>query len=251
MENIVVKKGLANITEFERQQWITLFKSCFSKTDEQAVSVFKKYEIHYDSCWFCMAFVEDKLVACYSGIVLPINNFDIFLSTDTMSNGVIRNATVKLARPLYEDLKGSGVRAVCGFPNKNILSIREKRLGWTIVGEIYYYVGIPFLWRLFRIADAAHKKYQWFLNRPLVGCFARPVRFLSILGRYKVYGSRISFLVLACGSKKPGIFFIRIPSFLIQPKKFGYVMLGNVCIEDKAIIEQSVDFLDMNSIDVP
>jgi len=250
MGQLVIKIGFTSLSAWEKEQWVKLFQICFLKNEGQSRNIFAKYELNPETSCFCYILHNDEMVACYSGIILQIKDQNVFLSTDTMSNGVVRDATVKMAKLLYADLKLRNVIAVCGFPNKNIAAIRIRKLGWKIIGEINYYVGIPLLWRFLLCSRGVSSAQAWYLRRPGIGFFNAVNGFITLLGRNGLYKGAFFSLKLSCGTKPPGYFFIRVPSRIIQPKKFGFLMLSS-CDKMNQLMYDSFDFLDMNSIDVP
>ncbi|MBU3578626.1 hypothetical protein ICN17_01240 [Polynucleobacter sp. 73C-SIWE] len=247
--DIILRHGVSALSIDEKVAWIQLFCHCFKKNENQAESIFRKYVLHGDGSIFCFGLVDRKIVACYSGLILAIGDKNIFLSTDTMSKGIMVNATVRLGNYLYGYLSRGGVVAVCGYPNENIALIRQRRLGWRMAGSIYPFVGVPLLWRIFmkKKGDA----FLWSVIRPPNGFFSKPPPFVSLLGRSCVYGGSLLSLCFTLAAKPPGMFFIRIPSALIKPKKFGYVLLCSNTSFLEARITEAIAELDIDTIDVP
>ncbi len=246
---IILRHGVSELSIDEKAAWIQLFCNCFKKNERGAESIFKKYLLHGDRSIFCFGLVDGKIVACYSGLTLAIGDKNIFLSTDTMSNGVMVNATVKLGKYLYNHLSRNGVEAVCGYPNENISVIRQRKLGWKMTGSIYPFVGVPILWRFFMRKKGVTT--LWSVIRPPNGFFSKPPPFVSLLGRGCLYGSSFLSLHFTLAAKPPGMFFIRIPSTLIKPKKFGYVLLCDNALNLEARITEAIAELDIDTIDVP
>lgn len=250
MEDIKVCHGLSFLTDSDIDKWLALFAICFKTSPEKAAVVFEKYKLHNDDAWFCLGYSGDNLVACYSGIERRVRGDRIFLSTDTMSSGVMKNATVKLGLYLYERLRESGVIAVCGFPNDKIIRIREKKLGWKMVGHLRIYVAplVLWRWRKQRPVDIP----QWEIERPASGFYGKPLPFTQVLGRYFLY--RLNLwrpLVLTAATFRPGPFFIELPHKLVEPKPFGFRILSPDGAKVEAIIMEMVKHLDIQSIDVP
>ena len=250
MDSISIRKTVAALSSQEREQWLKLFQECYRKGRDAAEAIFRKYEMHGQDAWFCIAIQDDCIVACYSGVILPFGSSRIFLATDTMSNGQLRNATVKLAEVLYGHLKEAGVDAVCGFPNGNIIRIRERRLGWKITGQLNAYIGVPLLWRLGRRPQTGDPTL-WDLARPKEGFFARRRIFIRLLGRHGLYSGTTCSAVLTLSAQSPGPFFIRIPQAFAAPKMFGWVLTNQGNTELAASLQAASGKLDLNTIDVP
>jgi len=225
-------------------EWVRLFCECYKVRRDIANSVFQKYQIN--SARFCALVSSGKMIACYSGVRLTLKGKAIFLSTDTMSDGSVGFATVKLAKILYEKLKNEGVIAVCGYPNENIRMIRQRRLGWAMIGELNCYVGIPFLWRYARTECSSD---LWIVKRPTSGFFTWKKTVFLPLCRSKEHPSKIAPRI-ALSAYRPGLFFIRVPSVLVKPKQFGYKMLSDDLV-DVELIRSCLPWLDMDTIDVP
>ncbi|WP_460069179.1 glycosyltransferase family A protein [Pseudomonas sp. H2_E05] len=132
-------------------QWTRLFQRCFGGSEDNATRVFQKYLLN-DSR-ICYSVKEGTMVAAYCGLRLSHEDGAVFLSTDTMSDGTQKGSSVILGKRLYKSFVEEGIDIVCGYPNKNIRRIREKGLGWTLNGNLYLYMGIPFLWRFFQKTD--------------------------------------------------------------------------------------------------
>ncbi len=247
--NIILRQGVGALSVDEKAAWIQLLCNCFKKNENQAESIFRKYLLHGDRSIFCFGLVDRKIVACYSGLILEIGDKSIFLSTDTMSNGIMVNATVKLGSYLYGYLSRGGIVAVCGYPNENIALIRQRRLGWRMAGSIYPFVGVPLLWKFFMRKKGAAT--LWTVTRPPNGFFSKPPPFVSLLGRSCLYKSSLLSLRFTLAAKSPGVFFIRLPSTLIRPKKFGYVLLCNNTPFIEARFTEAIEELDIDTIDVP
>ena len=246
--NIVIRKEFSLLTSDEKEQWLALFSDCFKCNKQVALSAFEKYRLHGENSVFCIGLLDDVIVACYSGIILSVGARRIFLSTDTMSNGLLNNATVKLGRYLYQYLVECGVILVCGFPNENVRKIREKKLGWKIIGKVNAYIGIPFFWRFFRRLNNCP---IWMLERPSSGYFTKVRPLVSLLGRTCIYGKNLISLKFTLTAFSPGVFFIKVPNFLVSPKLFGYVLLIDSDVEALPWILKCAANLDLNCIDVP
>lgn len=240
----IVRRGEYN-DEFIAK-WASLFQRCFGGSEEKARRVFQKYLLN-DSR-ICCLFNSGKMIAAYCGIKVSHEDSAAFLSTDTMSDGTQRGASVILGNKLYATLVMEGVTVVFGYPNQNIRGIREKRLGWTLNGNLHLYIAIPFVWRFFR------KIYKdpalWTIARPAGGWFTRKKPFLfNLLGRNGLYSSGFGF-VISLSSYRPGVFFIRMPRFIFEPRTFGYKFLienerNRISLLDK------IKYLDIDTIDIP
>jgi hypothetical protein len=247
MEAIVIRRGLSSVPSVDVDAWKSLFIECFKKTPQEAASIFRKYELQPEQVWMCMAFKDGQLVACYSGVALAFGSEQVLLATDTMSNGQIAGATVKMAQMLYPALAAAGVSAVCGYPNGNIIKLRERKLGWKMVGQMHLYIGVPVLWRLGQRSPAS--RALWNLRRPDTGFFA-PTRLpLTLLGRDGPYRGGV--LIATLASRAPGPGFIRVPSSLVAPKNFGFVLTSEGTSQTAWQLEQAARDLDLNTIDVP
>ena len=225
-------------------QWVSLFCECYKVDRKIALSVFEKYRIN--NARFCALMNDGKMVACYSGLNLSFKGKNIFLSTDTMSDGSVDFATVKLAKYLYAKLREDGVIAVCGYPNENIRTIRQRGLGWVMVGQLKCYIGVPFLWRWGRNECSPD---LWIVNRSASGFFTWSTRLFVPLCRSQEHSSSFA-LRIALSAYRPGSFFIRVPSVFVKPKQFGYKMLSDDPLDEGAI-RSCLARLDMDTIDVP
>lgn len=227
-------------------QWTGLFQRCFGGTEDNATRVFQKYLLNDSS--ICYSVKDGTLVAAYCGLRLSHEDSSVFLSTDTMSDGTQKGSSVILGKRLYKSLAEEGILAVCGYPNKNIRRIREKGLGWTLSGHLYLYVGIPFLWRFFR--KPANRHGVWKLVRPTGGWFTRkPPPLVNLLGSDGLYSSNPG-LVITLSAYRPGTFFIKVPSFLFEPRTFGYKCLTEQTEKNNAFLEK-IKFLNIDTIDIP
>lgn len=227
-------------------QWVRLFQRCFGGAEEIAVRVFQKYELNESR--ICCLFMDGVMVAAYCGLKLGYDDGFAFLSTDTMSDGTKRGASVILGTKLYDSLTSENVSVVFGYPNKNIRKIREKGLGWTLQGNLYLYLGIPFAWRFFR--KSFSESGLWKVERPSGGWYTRKKPFLfNLLGRDGLY-SRDFGIVITLSAYRPGVFFIRVPDFLFEPRTFGYKLLTET-LESTSIIVKKIERLDVDTIDIP
>lgn len=227
-------------------QWIGLFQRCFGGTEEKAARVFQKYLLN-DSM-FCCLFKSGVMIAAYCGIKVSYEDGAAFLSTDTMSDGTKRGASVILGKKLYDALVLEGVSIVFGYPNQNIRKIRERGLGWTLNGNLSLYIGVPFVWRFFRkmLKDFS----LWTVARPADGWYTRKKPFLfNLLGRNGLYSSGFGF-VITLSSYRPGVFFIRVPDFIFEPRTFGYKFLIENEKNSLSILSK-IKFIDIDTIDIP
>jgi len=123
------------LIELYSEEWIYLFDKCFKSGIDKARNIFfNKYQNNKGNVALC--FNNGKMCASYSVIFDNLGR-PICLSVDTMSDGSIRLATVKIANVLYDHLKHSGFSFILGFPNKKITNLRKRFLGWVAV-ESYY-----------------------------------------------------------------------------------------------------------------
>ena len=235
-----------DINEVFVAKWIGLFQRCFGGNDEKAVCVFQKYLLN-DSR-FCCLFKSGVMIAAYCGIKVIYEDGAAFLSTDTMSDGTKRGASVLLGKKLYDSLILEGISIVFGYPNQNIRKIRERGLGWTLNGNLYLYIGIPFAWRFFR--NILKYCSLWTVARPAGGWYTRKKPFLfNLLGRNGLYSSDFGF-VITLSSYRPGVFFIRVPDFIFEPRTFGYKFLIENEKNSLSILRK-IEFLDIDTIDIP
>jgi hypothetical protein len=225
-------------------QWVDLFCKSYKVGSKIAISVFQKYRINDPR--FCALINNGRMVACYSGLNLKFRGKSIFVSTDTMSDGSVAFATVILAKYLYGKLIEDGVIAVCGYPNENIRVIRQRALGWVIVGQLDCYIGVPFLWK-HGLNDCSSD--IWIVKRPASGFFTWGTKVVVPLCRSQEYSSSYA-LRIALSAFRPGRFFIRVPSIFVKPKQFGYKMLS-YDPRDEDAIRSCLPRLDMDTIDVP
>lgn len=227
-------------------KWASLFQRCFGGTKEKAVRVFQKYLLN-DSRLCCL-FKSGVMIAAYCGIKVSYEDSAAFLSTDTMSDGTKRGASVILGKKLYDTLAIEGISVVFGYPNQNIRKIREIKLGWTLNGSLSLYIGIPFIWRFFRKIP---KDFSlWTIARPADGWFTRKRPFLfNLLGRNGLYSSGFGF-VISLSSYRPGVFFIRVPDFIFEPRTFGYKFLIESENNRLALLNK-IKYLDIDTIDIP
>jgi hypothetical protein len=227
-------------------QWISLFIRCFGGTEEKAMLIFQKYILN-DSMICCM-FKSGVMIAAYCGIKLNSGDILAFLSTDTMSDGTKKGSSVILGKKLYDTLILEGVSVVFGYPNQNIRRIRERGLGWTLDGSLQLYFGIPFAWRFYR--QTIKKDILWTVVRPVGGWFTREKPFLiNLLGRNGLYSSDFG-MVITLSSYRPGLFFMRVPSFIFAPRTFGYKFLIQD-EENKNLLLNKIKILDIDTIDIP
>ncbi|ASE19660.1 glycosyltransferase family 2 protein [Pseudomonas protegens] len=240
---------IAKCSDFSNEfitQWTRLFQRCFGGSEENATRVFQKYLLN-DSR-ICYTVKDGIMVAAYCGLRLSHEDSAVFLSTDTMSDGTQKGSSVILGKRLYKSFAEEDIYAVCGYPNKNIRKIREKGLGWTLNGNLYLYVGIPFFWRFFR--KPIKENGLWKINRPTGGWFTRKnPPLVHLLGSDGLYSSNAG-LVITLSAYRPGAFFIRVPSFLFEPRSFGYKLLTEN-VEKNNVFLKKIKFLNLDTIDIP
>ncbi|RDS88069.1 glycosyltransferase family 2 protein [Pseudomonas fluorescens] len=226
--------------------WSRLFQRCFGGTEKNAVYVFQKYLLN-DSR-ICYSIKDGIMVAAYCGLKLRHEDAYVFLSTDTMSDGTQKGSSIILGKRLYKFLIEDNIEIVCGYPNKNIRKIREKGLGWTLNGHLYLYIGIPFLWRLFR--NSNKNVLLWKATRPEGGWFTRekPL-FVNLLGPEGLYSANVG-AVITLSAYRPGPFFIKVPDFLFEPRNFGYKLLTENAAKNNVFLKK-IAHLNLDTIDIP
>ena len=246
--NIKIIEGLHNMSVLERQYWLKLFQECFRRNKAESSSGFLKYENHPNDCFFCIVLVGEKMVASYSGIAFRVSGIRVFLSTDTMSNGEMKNATETLGKKLYDYLAKNDVDVVCGFPNEKGF-FGHKRLGWKFEGELYPYIGIPFIWRMSLSKEC--RSGIWSLKRPEDGVFVKKPVWLTIYGREGLYHGWFCSIVFTLSTKPPGRWFLRVPHKIIPKKRFGFVLLRKDNYQLENVVRSMINKMDINTIDVP
>lgn len=123
------------LIELYSEEWINLFNECFKSGIKKARTIFlNKY--HNNKGKVALYFYNGKICASYSVLFDNLGR-PICLSVDTMSDGTVRLATIKIANVLYDHLKISGFTLILGFPNKKITNLRKRFLGWISI-ETYY-----------------------------------------------------------------------------------------------------------------
>lgn len=145
LEHYVDIKLIDDIDNAFKAKWIKLFCATFNKSAQTAHRIFEKYTLN-DGI-FSAVFIQDELVACYSGIKMKSLSSELkfFLSTDTMSNGRVKSASILAAQELYRYLRSSGLDIVCGYPNEKIYGIRINKLKWSYLKNINLFLKIPFM----------------------------------------------------------------------------------------------------------
>ncbi|MDK3019092.1 hypothetical protein [Pseudodonghicola flavimaris] len=245
-EHIAILTGAEADTAFEAE-WCALFARCYGATEDKGHALFRKYRLN--PARFAGLWLGDRLVACYSGLLLDSGIGPVFLATDTMSDGSRGKASVTLGTALYERLAAASVTAVVGYPNENIRHLRQKYLGWTLRGEMNLYVGVPLLWRLGFTGARAEQAGLWQVSRPDSGAFAPLPPLLRLAARGHGYGARRLALTVTLSAARPGPFFLRVPAALVASRQFGYRLLS----EDvsAAQMQTMIAALDLDTIDVP
>lgn len=236
MEVLIIKSN--EITAQQKLDWIRLHAECFSCNENKSTTIFNRKYLSNDSI-FCMAYLNNQLSASYNIIICQSEKFKFALSTDTMSNGLIISATVKLANILYRHLKNLGFDFVVGFPNNKIQKIRERRLGWKIISEFKFYI-LPFF------KSSKLVKPLFYINRSGGSFFALP-HLITILVSPKGGGPNAScssffYLVGTCGMKPN--FSFPLNNLINSSKNFGYVSLSGAQFPSEF-------YIDIDSIDVP
>ena len=151
-----------------------------------------------------------------------------------------------MAGLLYEQLYQSGFALVLGYPNDNIRKIRQRKLGWTIEGELFAWVGVPLLRSLF----TNHVDNElWKVRRPNSGFFGAKYPLLKLLGRTRHYGPWFG-IPFTLAATRPGFFFFKVPELLVRKKTFGFRALGD-CGDVEQSLRVSLSQLDLETIDLP
>ena len=242
-DKLVILRG-EEITPTFESDWVALFARAYQSTEDKGKLLIRKYKLNRSR--LCLLYADGRMVGSYSGLELPFAGTRVFLSTDTMSDGTRRGASVIMGNHLYEELEREGFVAVCGYPNDKIRKLREKRLLWIIDGELALWVGLPALWRFGR-RDPEND--LWRLQRPEGGFFGRPILGMNLLGRKGLLRRGPGFAV-TLASRSPGPFFVRVPSRLFSPRTFGYRFLA-ATPEQCEVFLDAVQRLDLETIDIP
>jgi hypothetical protein len=225
-------------------EWVRLFSRAYGTSEEKGSLLFRKYKLNNSR--FCVLYMDHQMVAAYSGLELSSATFKIFLSTDTMSDGSKKGASVLLASHLYDQLTADNFLVVCGYPNDKIRKLRQNRLDWIIGGELFLWAGFPLFWRFWRTPSVDS---LWRVLRPIGGFFDKPIFGINLLGRNGLLSHKLGFS-LTLASKRPGLFFIRIPVKFFPARTFGYKFLNESVIEQRNFISL-IDNLDVETIDIP
>lgn len=226
-----------NLTKSEKAEWIKLFCRCFQKSEKNALRIFRKYELNRSK--FCLVYKQNVLAACYSGIYPRSIFISLFLSTDTMSSGLVKGGSVIAAKMLYDRLRKEGVQLVCGYPNSEIEGLRIAKLNWKFSTYLDVFI-VPFF------LEIKHQKPLFEINRPAEGFYGRDYPFVQ-LGNYRKFAPFRMYL----GNKRPHNLSIRLCSIFPKTrKKFFYCILQEINHCDIQLLETDL-ILDCNSIDVP
>jgi hypothetical protein len=234
------------ITSEFQSSWEDLFARCYGSSVINARKVFEKYQLNTPH--FSAMYAGGNLVGCYSGLELGWGEHKVFLSTDTMSDGTIRSGTVKMATHLYDQLRSRGVKVVVGYPNDNIRSIRVKKLGWSMEGKLYLWVGVPLISELIKARSFKHADL-WSLNRPTSGFFGKIRSPFRLVTPHRGYGSMFG-VPITLSARRPGLFFLKVPTKVVAGKTFGYLMLS----DDESLrleLVQRLSSLNIDTIDLP
>jgi hypothetical protein len=242
-DHLEIVRGEEMSAAFE-DDWVNLFARAYQSNVEKGRLLLRKYKINKSR--LCVLYVDERMVGSYSGLELTFANKFIFLSTDTMSDGTRRGASVEMGKYLYEQLTKDGFLAVCGYPNDNIRKLRQKRLEWIIDGKVFLWVGVPFFWGIGR-NKPVHD--LWRVNRPKNGFFGPALRGINLVGRDGLFQSGLGF---ACtiASQRPSPFFFRVPAMIFEPRTFGYRFLIK-SNEHQEIFLSVLTKLDLETIDIP
>lgn len=120
------------------EEWCNLFCNCFKVKKTKAHFVLEtKYTLN--DGYVALLFVDLKLVASYA-VIRNANESAMGLSIDTMADGSVKGATLKLTAVLYPYLTSKGIEVLLGYPNKRILKLRLTKLGWKSLRmeDIYF-----------------------------------------------------------------------------------------------------------------
>ena len=204
------------VSEFA-SEWSALLLECFGGSKRYADSILKrKYVLNegvVGTLWR-----DGKLAAAYS-VVFDAFGRNTALSVDTMSNGQVRSATVKLAPEVYDYLREKNIDILYGFPNEKIINLRVRKLGWLKLEEKFFYLTYGRRKNDSRAPDTAFA-----LKRPAGFVFSNSIkglilRFLVMIG-FRLQLSRV----------KPSIFAARVDCKYLCCKvlREGYDPIGNI-----------------------
>ena len=234
---------ISELNSEQKLDWINLFILSFKSTKDVALNIYRKYELNQS--YFCLIYQGSKLAASYSGIcVKSTNGLKMFISTDTMSMGIIRGASNIAAENLYEFLKNKNFHCVCGFPNKKIYDIRIKKLNWRYMTQLDAY--IQFLPDIM-INYQKSKSPYYEINRPAEGFYRGKIFGIHL----KNYIRSLSFFCIVMSSKPLGFGFLNVSKFIPMSRKyFCYKILDES--KESQLQQLLLDLhLNENSIDVP
>lgn len=144
---IILKKTIA-LDAHEIADICALFERVFAK--KRTPSNFKRkflINILNTSYHALLVNARNKIVGCYSSIPQQYYYYGrkvIFaLSVETMIDKAYRGSPYvlkKLADTIYHKMREDGICFAFGFPNDNILLLREKILGWRNIGKLERYL---------------------------------------------------------------------------------------------------------------
>ncbi len=127
-----------------QQQILVLFEECFAKPFNEKLWRWAYLDNPCGQPIVSLCFnAENKLVGHYAAIPIFLRNqsgpVNTLLSVTTMVHIKYRQfgVFIKQANQVYEEAKKRGVELVVGFPNKNAIPGRKKRLGWKIAESDY------------------------------------------------------------------------------------------------------------------
>jgi hypothetical protein len=221
-------------------QWMELFQKCFKVSEHNAQLIYRKYQLN--EFLMCKVIQKGKLVAVYSGIFCQNNNLSLFMSTDTMSDGTVSNASIKAAKVLYKHLKQQGVDIVFGYPNENIRVIRERRLNWRYVKSLDFYITVSFF------ASKQLKSSDIKINRPIHGFF-REKPIFCLLQNYK--SKFWSFIQIELSDVHLGVPYLNLSKLIGIGRKKMYFLVLNEQLTQSQISAFKQCRLNSSSIDVP
>lgn len=232
---------IANFGDLEQSQiadWKRLHVECFKSDIYLVENILRKYSLNEGI--FCLVYLDGVLAAAYSGLrVLYKGIQPFFLSTDTMSNGIISGGSIIAARELYVHLASLGFVAVCGFPNKKIEGLRVNKLGWRYSTSLNLYA-LPSFFNVEKgISDLN-------ISRPSGGFFGRDLPFVVFGSGYK----KNAIFRLVFSSSRPHWCSFNLSCILgFGRKRFYYKKL--ISDFDDGDLNFGNVALSSNSIDVP
>lgn len=236
---------IKNSAQFERLELNSWQSSCnIAYNFKNASKIFAKYTRSTQKNYFCVLVDDDEIKASYSGFSFDFLGRKGFLSTDTFS--LSSRATSLLGNHLYKHLTDKGYDFVCGWPNKNIASIRYKYLNWRYLGQKRVYIAYPKLFpsapRRYKLGPFAREDNQ-FISRD-------PYKWLNIIDNStKVSSVSYRRVSLALGNLNHRYRHLPLAN---QTKLFGYRLLNDGQSEVLVdVLRELFRIADFSWIDVP